>query len=69
MIMIECPEARFQIGARVRKKTGASWQGRVCGYYSTTLTPIGVAVLSEREYGSVQIYPETELERVPPEER
>lgn len=55
-------EAKFQINQRVRKVKGASWQGRVVGFYSTTLTPIGYAVESEREPGSVQIYPENALE-------
>jgi hypothetical protein len=52
-------EARggFSIGDRVRKTRGSSWQGRVCGFYSTDLTPTGVCVESEREPGSVQIYP------------
>lgn len=64
---ITCHEARFAIGTRVRKKHGASWHGRVCGYYSITLTPIGVAVVSEREHNSVQVYPEAALELMPPE--
>lgn len=60
--------AAFCKGDRVRKRKGASWQGRVCGYYSTALTPEGYCVESERETGSVQIYPESALERVPDEE-
>jgi len=51
-------------GTRVRKKSGSSWQGRVVGYYSTKLTPEGYAVESEREPGSVQIYPRAALELV-----
>lgn len=66
--MITCNEAKFAIGTRVRKRTGAKWQGHVCGYYSTPLTPVGVAVASEREIGSVQIYPEAALELIPAEE-
>lgn len=58
----------FHKGDRVRKRKGASWQGKVCGYYVTTLTPKGYCVESEREPGSVQIYPEAALERVPDEE-
>lgn len=54
----------FDLGERVRKKRGSSWQGRVVGFYSTSLTPIGYAVESEREPGSVHIYPESALERV-----
>jgi len=51
-------------GDRVRKKRGSSWQGRVVGFYSTSLTPYGVCVESEREPGSVQIYPVEALEPV-----
>jgi dihydrofolate reductase (trimethoprim resistance protein) len=57
--------AKFAFGDRVRKKSGASWQGRVVGFYATELTPLGYAVESEREKGSVQIYPEAALEAVP----
>lgn len=52
----------FQLGDRVRKKSGSSWQGKVVGFYSTALTTSGYAVESEREPGSVQIYPESALE-------
>jgi hypothetical protein len=55
---------RFALGDRVRKAKGSSWQGRVCGFYTTSLTPVGYAVESEREPGSVQIYPEAALEAV-----
>lgn len=55
----------FKIGDRVRKRKGSSWQGRVVGYYSTSLTPEGYAIESEREPGSVQIYPVAALEPVP----
>lgn len=55
----------FNLGDRVRKKSGAAWQGRVVGWYSTTLTPEGYAVESESHSGSVQIYPVAALERVP----
>ncbi len=58
--------APFATGARVRKTKGSSWQGRVCGFYSTDLTPYGVCVESEREPGSVQIYPASALEPTPP---
>ncbi len=53
---------RFKLGSRVTKTKGSSWTGRVVGFYSTTLTPIGYAVESENEPGSVQIYPEAALE-------
>lgn len=54
----------FALGQRVRKTKGSSWHGRVVGFYSTSLTPIGYAIESDREPGSVQIYPETALEAV-----
>ena len=56
--------ATFGLGDRVRKKSGAAWQGRVVGWYSTQLTPEGYAVESEAHPGSVQIYPVAALERV-----
>lgn len=54
----------FTLGMRVRKKKGSSWQGTICGTYSTFLTPEGYCVESEREPGSVQIYPKAALEPV-----
>lgn len=54
----------FSLGDRVRKVRGGSWQGRVVGFYSTELTPVGYAIESEREKGSVQIYPQEALELV-----
>ena len=54
----------FSLGDRVRKKSGAAWQGQVVGWYSTQLTPEGYAVESESHAGSVQIYPVAALERV-----
>lgn len=54
-------ERKFKLGDRVTKTKGSSWQGRVCGFYSTSLTPVGYCVESEREPGSVQIYPESAL--------
>jgi len=54
----------FGLGDRVRKKSGAAWQGRIVGWYSTQLTPEGYAVESEAHTGSVQIYPVAALERV-----
>ena len=54
----------FGLEERVRKRKGSSWQGPVKGYYSTSLTPDGICVESEREPGSVQIYPASALERV-----
>lgn len=57
---------KFMLKDRVRKVKGSSWQGRVVGFYSTQLTPIGCCVESEREPGSVQLYPEAALEAVAP---
>jgi hypothetical protein len=54
-------ERMFALGQRVTKRTGSSWTGKVVGFYSTALTPIGYAVESENEPGSVQIYPEAAL--------
>jgi len=56
--------ATFGLGDRVRKRSGAAWQGRIVGWYSTKLTPEGYAVESEAHAGSVQIYPVAALERV-----
>jgi hypothetical protein len=56
---------RWHIGSHVRKIKGASWRGYVVGYYSTILTPEGYCVESERERGSVQLYPRAALERIP----
>lgn len=53
---------KFPLKSRATKTKGSSWTGRVVGFYSTTLTPIGYAVESENEPGSVQIYPEAALE-------
>jgi hypothetical protein len=47
----------FRLGQRVIKKSGSSWHGRIVGTYRTTLTKEGYCVESEREPGSVQIYP------------
>jgi dihydrofolate reductase (trimethoprim resistance protein) len=55
--------ATFKPGDRVRKKSGAAWQGKIVGWYSTNLTPEGYAVESEAHPGSVQIYPVSALER------
>lgn len=52
---------KFQLNDRVTKIKGSSWTGRVVGFYSTKLTPVGYVVESELEKGSVQIYPEAAL--------
>lgn len=55
--------AKFKLGDRVRKIKGSSWQGKVCGFYvNETLGHNGYCVESEREPGSIQIYPEVALE-------
>jgi hypothetical protein len=56
-------DAEFQMGDAVKKKGKASWRGRVVGWYRTELTALGFAVESSFERGSVQIYPQTALER------
>jgi len=53
----EPPARIFSIGDLVTKRTGSEWSGRVCGFYSTDLTPNGVCVESDAHKGSVQIYP------------
>lgn len=54
--------SKYRRGDRVSKTKGASWTGIVVGHYQTHLTPDGVAVESENEPGSVQIYPVAALE-------
>jgi hypothetical protein len=61
------PQGKFAIGDRVKKTSGSEWVGRVCGTYSTPLTPEGYAVESEAHAGSVQIYPDKALEAAPEE--
>lgn len=51
------------LGTRVRKRIGSSWHGTIVGIYTTEQTPNGLCVESEREPGSVQIYPEHALEK------
>lgn len=55
---------KYKLGDRLRKTKGSSWQGKVVGFYTTDLTTVGYAIESEREPGSVQIYPERALELV-----
>lgn len=56
---------KLKLGDRVTKLKGSSWTGCVVGFYSTALTPVGYAVESETETGSVQIYPEAALAASP----
>jgi hypothetical protein len=58
------PARKFALGDYVTKLKGSSWTGHVVGFYSTALTPVGYAVESENEPGSVQIYPEAALRGV-----
>lgn len=62
---VRITQRNYPLNTRVRKKRGAEWHGKVCGYYATDLTGEGVCVESEREIGSVQIYPIDALEIVP----
>lgn len=57
-------ENEWPLGTRVRKKSGSEWSGNVVGYYSTSLTPKGIAVESEIHEGSVQIYPCKAMEKI-----
>lgn len=61
-VIIKPDNFKWDYGTRVRKISGGSWHGRVVGFYSTTLTPEGYSVESEREPGSVQLYPLKALE-------
>ena len=58
-------ERKYKLGDRLTKTRGSKWTGRVVGFYSTNLTPIGYAIESETETGSVQIYPEAALTAAP----
>jgi dihydrofolate reductase (trimethoprim resistance protein) len=53
---------KFNLGDKVRKKKGSSWEGYIVGEYSTSLTKEGYAVESMYHPGSVQIYPVEALE-------
>jgi dihydrofolate reductase (trimethoprim resistance protein) len=55
---------KCQLGDRVQKDRGSSWHGQVVGWYRTSFTPEGYCVESDREPGSVQIYPAAALRRV-----
>lgn len=57
------PESSLKIKDHVKKISGSEWHGTIVGFYSTHLTPIGFAVESNREKGSVQIYPEAALRK------
>ena len=59
--MIKPDNFKWGVGQQVKKTRGSNWRGRVVGFYSTWQTPIGYAVESNYERGSVQIYPEAAL--------
>lgn len=63
--MEDAANRKYRLGDRVTKIKGSSWTGRIVGFYTTTLTPIGYAVESETENGSVQIYPESAIRALP----
>lgn len=57
----------FNVGDRVRKKSGTWWEGKVVGYYSTARTQHGYCVqMDEKPDGPVQIYPADALELIEP---
>lgn len=54
--------AKWALGHSVKKKSGPSWRGTVCGYYSAPNIPIGYCVESAFESGSVANFAESALE-------
>jgi len=62
LAMTPPPGARWRMGDYLRKVRGSLWRGRVVGFYSTENTPVGYAIESAREPGSVQVWPEAALE-------
>lgn len=69
LLTFDTPEQRDRfievieaMGQRVYKPMGSSWHGHIVGFYSTRITPVGFCVESEREPGSVQLYPDTAFE-------
>lgn len=62
-------DAPFVLGDSVRKRPGGGeWRGVVVGLYLASKTPLGFAVESVREEGSVQIYPARALQEWPRED-
>lgn len=56
-------ERIYQLGDKVRKKSGSSWRGTVVGFYENEPhTSEGYAVASDFEPGNVQVYPARALE-------
>lgn len=63
MTTLDNKDTLFQMGDLVKKKGDkGQWHGKIVGTYSATCTPVGYAVESLLETGSVQIYPESALE-------
>jgi len=60
---------KFQMGDRVKKKSGSEWVGKIVGTYATDQNPEGYAVESCAHANSVQIYPATALEIAPAERK
>lgn len=58
-------DVKFPIGSLVEKTGRSSWRGKVVGYYRTELTPLGYAIESIYEPGSVQIYPAAAIRALP----
>ena len=65
--MIVAPPNAYPYGTYMQKKHGSLWRGKIVGYYSTVNTPLGYAIESFFEPGSVQIYPAQALELWEPE--
>ena len=63
-IRLRLLEQAWPMGTMMRKKRGSNWHGSVRGYYTTDQTPMGLAIESSTELGSVQIYPVDALEKV-----
>lgn len=57
-------EWKYQLGDAVFKRSGSVWEGIVVGFYTSSLTERGYAVESHYHAGSVQIYPESALDKV-----
>ena len=47
----------FNLGDYVQKKSGAEFEGRIVGTYSTKLTAEGYCIESAYHTGTVQLYP------------
>lgn len=59
---LQTPLGWQPIGTPLRKKRGSQWRGRVVGFYATKNTPVGYAIESAFEPGSVQVWPADALE-------